>query len=93
MVVDSSIQYGLGWHIEQAHGLTVYHHPGGTVGFASELVIIPELEIGFALLTNQLDMVTPIGRMVTYRLLEMLTGAEQVYDNKIRTSSESRIHL
>jgi len=81
--IDDHNHYGLGWHIEDYHGLTVRHHPGGTVGFASELVVIPELEVGFALLTNQLDMVAPVGRMATYRLLEILTGREQVYDQQI----------
>jgi hypothetical protein len=81
--IDAQIGYGLGWHVEDYHGLTVLHHPGGTVGFAAELVIIPEQNLGFALLTNRLDMVAPIGRMATYRLLEMLTGSEQVYDHQI----------
>jgi hypothetical protein len=53
------------------------------VGFASELAVIPELNVGFALLTNRLDLATPIGRMAYYRLLEMLTGSEQVYDKEI----------
>jgi len=87
VAVDSTIGYGLGWHTEDYHGLTVYHHPGGTVGFSSELVVIPELDIGFALMNNQLDMVAPIGRMATYRLLEMLTGEAQIYDQEIRKSS------
>ena len=85
VAVDPSTGYGLGWYIEDYHGLTVYHHPGGTVGFASELVVIPELQLGFALLTNQLDQVSPIGRMATYRLLELLAEQEQVYDREIRT--------
>jgi len=80
---DEKISYGLGWNIENYHGLNVYFHPGGTVGFASELVIIPDLDIGFVLLTNQLDQVTPIGRLATYRLLEMLTGSKQVYDRQV----------
>lgn len=84
VAVDSSTGYGLGWYIEDYHGLTVYHHPGGTVGFSSELVVIPELQLGFVLLNNQLDQVSPIGRMATYRLLEILTGQQQVYDQEIR---------
>lgn len=84
VAIDTTISYGLGWHVEDYHGLTVIHHPGGTVGFASELVVIPERNIGFALLTNQLDQIRPIGRMATYRLLEMLTGSEQVYDQEVR---------
>lgn len=81
--IDSKIGYGLGWHVEDYHGLTVLHHPGGTVGFAAELVVIPERNVGFALLTNRLDMVAPLGRMATYRLLEMLTGGEKVYDGQV----------
>lgn len=82
--VENNFYYGLGWNIEEINGLTVYFHPGGTVGFASELVVIPELDIGFALLTNQLDQLKPIGRMATYRLLEMLTGSEQIYHQQIQ---------
>jgi CubicO group peptidase (beta-lactamase class C family) len=80
---DTNLNYGLGWEIEDYHGLTVIHHPGGTVGFASELAVIPELNVGFALLTNRLDITAPVGRMAYYRLLEMLTGSEQVYDKEV----------
>jgi CubicO group peptidase (beta-lactamase class C family) len=41
IAIDAEIGYGLGWHVENYSGLTVYHHPGGTVGFSSELVVIP----------------------------------------------------
>jgi len=80
---DTNLHYGLGWEIEDYHGLTVIHHPGGTVGFASELAVIPELNVGFALLTNRVDLTAPVGRMAYYRLLEMLTGSEQTYDKEI----------
>jgi CubicO group peptidase (beta-lactamase class C family) len=87
IAMNSQISYGLGWYVEDYHGLTVIHHEGGSAGCASELVVIPELNIGFALLTNQMDQVKPIGRMTTYRLLEMLTGSEQVYDQQIRETA------
>lgn len=87
IAMNSQISYGLGWYVEDYHGLTFIHHEGGSAGCASELVVIPELDIGFALLTNQMDQVKPIGRMATYRLLEMLTGSEQVFDQKIRESA------
>jgi CubicO group peptidase (beta-lactamase class C family) len=87
VAIDEQFSYGLGWNIEDYQGLTVIHHPGGTVGFASELVIIPERNIGFALLANQMDQIKPVGRMATYRLLEMLTGSEQVYDQEVRQTA------
>jgi hypothetical protein len=87
IAMNSQISYGLGWYVEDYHGVTVIHHEGGSAGCASELVVIPELDLGFALLTNQMDQVKPIGRMTTYRLLEMLTGSEQVYDQQIRETA------
>jgi CubicO group peptidase (beta-lactamase class C family) len=84
IAIDSQVSYGLGWYVEEYHDLTIIHHCGGSAGFASELVVIPDLDIGFALLTNQMDLVKPIGRMGTYRLLEMLTGSKQVYDQEVR---------
>jgi CubicO group peptidase (beta-lactamase class C family) len=87
-IIDEDFQYGLGWNIEDYHSLTVIHHPGGTVGFASELVILLEYDLGFAILINQLDLVHQMGRMTTYRLLEMLTGSEQVYDLEARETAQ-----
>ncbi len=89
IAIDSQVSYGLGWYVEDYHGLAVIHHEGGSAGCASELVVIPELGIGFALLTNQMDQVRPIGRMTTYRLLEMLTGNEQVYDQQVRKTARN----
>ena len=88
VMIDTNIWYGLGWYIEDYNGLTVIYHPGGTVGFASELVIIPQYELGFAILTNQLDQVKPIGRMSTYRFLELITGNKHVYEKEIRKAAK-----
>ena len=87
-IIDEDFQYGLGWNIEDYHSLTVIHHPGGTVGFGSKLVILPEYDLGFAMLINRLDLVHQMGRMTTYRLLEMLTGSEQVYDLEARDTAQ-----
>ena len=86
--IDGNMSYGLGWDVEDYQGLTVIHHPGGTAGFASELVVIPDMQIGFALLSNRMDFNRPLGRMATYRLLEMLTGSEQVYDQQVRKMAQ-----
>ena len=86
--IDATFKYGLGWNVEDYHGLTVIHHPGGTAGFMSELVIIPEYHIGFAMLINRLDLAHQTGRMTTYRLLEMLTGSEQTYDHEARLTAK-----
>lgn len=86
--IDATYTYGLGWNVEEVNGLTILHHPGGTAGFMSELVIIPEYNLGFAVLINRLDMLHQAGRMTTYRLLEMLTGSEQTHDHEARLAAQ-----
>jgi CubicO group peptidase (beta-lactamase class C family) len=85
--IDEKYRYDLRWNVENYRGVTVVFHRGGTVGFASELVAIPEYELGFALLINRLRLVHQMGRMTTYRLLEMLTRSEQTYDHETRLTA------
>lgn len=44
--------YGLGWFISEYKGYKVVEHPGNTIGFSSNIVLIPELNIGFVVLSN-----------------------------------------
>ena len=47
-----SLSYGMGWFIEDYHGHLVWMHPGDIDGFASLVVLIPEVKTGFVILTN-----------------------------------------
>jgi CubicO group peptidase (beta-lactamase class C family) len=44
--------YGLGWYVENYRGHLVVRHPGGTTGFVSMLMLLPEERFGVAILTN-----------------------------------------
>jgi len=44
--------YGLGWYVAQYRGHTVIHHGGTTEGFASEVALLPESNMGVVILTN-----------------------------------------
>ena len=44
--------YGLGWRVLDYNDLRVVHHGGGVRGFRSEMVFIPERNIGMVLLFN-----------------------------------------
>ncbi len=44
--------YGLGWQLEDYKGYTVISHGGGLPGMLSKTMLIPELNIGFVVLTN-----------------------------------------
>jgi len=47
---DRSI--GLGWHLEDVQGLRLVDHGGGTTGQVSTLVLIPDRDVAFAMVTN-----------------------------------------
>ena len=53
--IGYNINYGMGMVIQKKNGQTIYHHNGDTNSFSSKLVIYPELDIGFFLVTNTRD--------------------------------------
>jgi CubicO group peptidase (beta-lactamase class C family) len=44
--------YGMGWFIARYHGELVLFHPGGTVGFAANVILLPELNWGVVGMCN-----------------------------------------
>ncbi|MFC2115799.1 serine hydrolase [Bacteroidota bacterium] len=50
--------YGLGWDIYDYHGWKVVGHEGGTDGMLSRLVMVPEENFGYVILTNSMSALT-----------------------------------
>jgi hypothetical protein len=50
ITADSS--YGLGWFIDEYHGLRLIHHNGNSFGFTSDVAFLPEAKLGVVVLTN-----------------------------------------
>ena len=50
--IGGGIHYGLGWILREWHGQPVIEHSGGVDGFASQIALLPESNLGFVLLTN-----------------------------------------
>lgn len=46
------LSYGMGWFIQDYSGHQLLLHPGDIDGFASLVVLIPEVKTGFVILTN-----------------------------------------
>ena len=44
--------YGVGWRVFDYSGLRIIHHGGGVRGFRSELLLIPELDLGLVVMFN-----------------------------------------
>lgn len=45
--------YGLGWTLRDYRGQKLVGHTGGLPGYLSRVVLVPELKLGIAVLTNQ----------------------------------------
>lgn len=45
--------YGLGWFLSDEHGYFQVTHTGGLLGIVSQVTMIPELDLGIIVLTNQ----------------------------------------
>jgi len=45
--------YGLGWFLNDYHGVKLIHHSGGILGMVSKVVLVPEENLGMVILTNQ----------------------------------------
>ena len=46
------MSYGMGWFIQDYGGHQIWLHPGDIDGFASLVVLLPEVKTGFVILTN-----------------------------------------
>jgi CubicO group peptidase (beta-lactamase class C family) len=72
--ISADASYGLGWIVEDYHGVPVLSHAGNTFGFTSELAFLPEAGVGISILTNQRG--SGLNQLARYRLLELLYGRE-----------------
>jgi len=70
------LEYGMGWIVSDYRGLQVLDHAGGIDGMTSLVAIVPEEELGIALLTNLQTATPPYGLL--YDLLDILLGHEPV---------------
>lgn len=49
----SSIDYGIGWHIESYRGIRHPHHGGSTRGFRNHILVFPDQRLMVIILTNR----------------------------------------
>ncbi len=51
--------YGLGWFLKDYQGRKIIHHGGGLPGFHSKVVVVPEDNLAYVILANQLSALIP----------------------------------
>jgi CubicO group peptidase (beta-lactamase class C family) len=64
--------YGLGWFIENYHGHTIVEHTGAVLGAVAALYLIPEKNVGIAVMINSED--GAARRAVAFHLMDYYLG-------------------
>ncbi|WP_109807498.1 serine hydrolase [Sphingosinithalassobacter portus] len=64
--------YALGWTVEEYHGVTVIEHGGGVYGSITMVVLLPDQDVGFAIVVNSEE--SELRRGLMYELLDHYTG-------------------
>ncbi len=59
--------YGLGWELMEYAGCKIVSHGGGYDGMISKTVLVPEHNLGFVILTNNIN---ALPSMLTYEILD-----------------------
>jgi CubicO group peptidase (beta-lactamase class C family) len=73
--ISDTSSYGLGLFVDSDRGVQVVHHGGNTLGFTSDLFVLPEHDLGVVLLTNA-GGGNAFRRAVRRRFLEIIFDGE-----------------
>lgn len=69
--------YGLGWFVMDYKGLKIVHHGGGLPGYITKLALVPELNLGMIILTNDNS---SLSSALMYAILDMLKNEKDPKD-------------
>lgn len=67
--------YGLGWNLEDFHGYKRVFHSGGVLGMSSHVTLLPELNVGIVVLSNQQS--ADANNAITLHIATAYAGARQ----------------
>lgn len=75
-IVQAS-DYGLGWYINQYEKLKTIDHGGSLPGFTSLIAIIPEINVGYVILSNRDNDIFPT--LLSYEIINYFSGHSMRY--------------
>jgi CubicO group peptidase (beta-lactamase class C family) len=78
-IEKGSVSYGLGWILENYHGMRMIHHSGNSMGFSAELAFLPTNRLGVVILTNA-ESAGDFISAIRSRLFEITFGYPYQYD-------------
>lgn len=82
IMIADTLSYGLGLMIMDDHGVQVITHGGNTSGFTSEMLFLPEHQIGMVLLTNA-GGANLFRKVVQRKLMEVLFDGTDIAQAKL----------
>lgn len=69
--------YGLGWDVMEYGGMKIVNHGGGYDGMISKTVLVPEINLGFVILTNN---ISSLPSTLSYVILDEYLGVRENKD-------------
>jgi len=84
--IDEHSSYGLGLIVTDESGLQVVHHGGNTLGFSTDLFLVPEKDLGVVVLTNVYQ-VNVFLAAVRQNIFELAFGAEPKAEKTIAAAA------
>ncbi|MEX2503155.1 MAG: serine hydrolase domain-containing protein [Trueperaceae bacterium] len=88
--ISADLAYGLGWMVGDHDGLRLVTHGGNTLGFTSDLTLLPEAELGVSVVANAGN-ANPFVEAVRQRVIERVFDQEPSFDAQATFARESML--
>jgi len=87
VAIGKDATYGMGLMVDTKYGIPVVHHGGDIIGFHSDMIWLPEQQVGAVILTNG-DAGATIRTQFRRKLLEVLFDGKPEADNNITAAAK-----
>jgi CubicO group peptidase (beta-lactamase class C family) len=87
VAIGKDATYGMGLMVDTKYGISVVHHGGDIIGFHSDMIWLPEQQVGAVILTNG-DAGADIRTQFRRKLLEVLFDGKPEADNNIAAAAK-----
>jgi CubicO group peptidase (beta-lactamase class C family) len=88
VAIGADATYGMGLMVKHVHDVTVIHHGGDLIGFHSDMMWLPDANVGAVVLTNG-DLGTEIRDQFQRKLLELLYDGAPEADENVATGAKN----
>jgi hypothetical protein len=84
IAMGPGVGYGMGWGVvDDVHGQRVLSHDGGTAGFASLIILLPDTQTGVVVLANNAEGGAIFNELAANYVLQIMLGLPHSGDDEI----------